>query len=70
MLGTSTEQGGQHSMNVKQTLILLGAAAIAGTLVYLTVTGQGVHQEEVWKLAATAAALVGATGGLIWAFRD
>jgi hypothetical protein len=57
-------------MNVKQTLILLGATAIAGTFAYLTATGQGVHEEEIWKLAVTAAAYAGAVGGLLWAFRD
>jgi hypothetical protein len=57
-------------MNIKQTLILLGGAALAATFGYLTASGHGVQPEEYIRLGIVAGLLAISTLGLMWAFRD
>lgn len=57
-------------MNVKQTLILAGGAALTAIFAYVTYSGRGIQGAEIISVAIAGAALVGATLGLVYAFRD
>jgi hypothetical protein len=57
-------------MNVKQTLILLGGAAVVGLFAYLTLSGQGVQSDEYVRVGIAGGLLVASIGGLAWAFGD
>ncbi len=57
-------------MNVKQTLILAGGAAVTAIFAYVTYSGRGIQGSEIIPIAIAGAALVGATLGLMYVFRD
>ena len=57
-------------MNVKQVLILLGGLTTIALFAYLTGSGEGIRQSEIWRLSTVGVLLVGALGSLVWVFRD
>ena len=57
-------------MNVKQVLIGLGGIVTIGLFAYLTGSGEGIQQSDIWRLGTVGTLLVAAFGSLVWVFRD
>jgi hypothetical protein len=57
-------------MNIKQTLILAGGLAVLALFAYVALSGYGIQSSEVVAVSIAGAAIAGATGGLVYAFRD
>ncbi len=57
-------------MNVKQTLILAAGAALLALFAYITYGGHGVQGAEWLSVGIAGGAMVAATLGLAYVFRD
>jgi hypothetical protein len=66
----SARDDGERLMNVKQTLITAGGVALLALFGWLTFKGHGVTGTEWVQVGVAGVAIVAATAGLVYAFRD
>jgi hypothetical protein len=57
-------------MNIVQTLILAGGAALTAIFAYVTYSGNGIQGNEFISIGIAGGAMIGATLGLMYVYRD